>query len=78
MLVCPTGIVPDGFPPITLNPAPDIVACETVTVAVPVLVTVKLCVALLPTATLPKVKLVALAESTPAPGFPGLVFPALV
>jgi hypothetical protein len=49
-----------------------------VTVAVPVLVTVKLCVVVFPTATLPKFKLVPLAESTPAPEVPGDVFAALV
>jgi hypothetical protein len=42
VLLWPTAIVPDGFPPITLNPEPVSVACEIVTVAVPVLVTVKL------------------------------------
>jgi len=44
----------------------------------PVLVTVKLCVAVLPTATLPKLTLVALGESIPAPGSEGCVFVALV
>lgn len=78
MLLWPTGIVPEGFPPITLNAAPVMVACEIVTVAVPVLVTVKLCEAVLPTATLPKVKLLALVESTPAPGSPVEVLAALV
>ena len=55
-----------------MYPAPVIDACETFTVAVPVLVSVMLCVLLLPTATFPKFTLVALAESTPAPlpGFP--------
>ena len=38
-----------------------------VTVPNPVLVTVKLCVAVVPTATLPKLTLVALGESMPAP-----------
>jgi len=41
------------------------------TALVPVFVTVTPCVALLPTATLPRLTLVELAESTPAPGFPG-------
>jgi hypothetical protein len=54
------------------------VACEIVTVAVPVLVTVKLCVVVFPTATLPKLKLVPLAERTPAPELPGEVFATLV
>ena len=78
MLVWPTAIVPEGFPPTTLNVAPVMVACEIVTVAVPVLVTVKLCVAVLPTATLPKLMLVELAERTPAPLPPVEVFAALV
>jgi hypothetical protein len=78
VLLWPTGIVPEGFPPITLNPAPVNVACEIATAAVPVLVKVTLCVVVLPTAILPKLKLVALAESMPAPGSPGVVFAALV
>jgi hypothetical protein len=41
------------------------VAWEIFTVAFPVFVTVKLCDALLPTGTLPKLKLVELRESTP-------------
>ena len=78
MLLWPTGIVPEGFPPITLNPVPVNVACDIATDAVPVFVTVTLCIVMLPTATLPKLKLVALAVSTPAPGSPGVVFAALV
>jgi hypothetical protein len=49
-----------------------------VTVANPVLVTVKLCVALFPTAMLPKAKLVAFGERIPAPGSEGVVFAELV
>ena len=49
-----------------------------VTVPNPVFVTVKLCVELLPTAMLPKVRLVALGESIPVPGFEDCVFVALV
>jgi hypothetical protein len=78
VVLWPTAIVPEGFPPITLNVAPVMVACEIVTVAVPVFVTVRLCVVELPTATLPKLMLVELAESTPAPPLPGEVFAALV
>jgi hypothetical protein len=69
-----------GFPPTTVKPAPEIVAEPMFTVAVPVFVRLRLCVELLPTATLPKVRLVALAERTPEPGDcdcpPGLVYPA--
>jgi hypothetical protein len=78
VLLCPTPIVPEGFPPITVKPAPVMVAPEIVTVPKPVLVTVKLCVAVLPTAMLPKLKLVALGERIPAPGFEGVVFVELV
>ena len=62
----------DGLPPITVYPAPEMVAWEMLTVALPVFVTVRLCVLLFPTETFPKVTLVELAESTPVldPGFP--------
>ena len=49
-----------------------------VTVPNPVLVTLKLCVALFPTATLPKLRLAMLGESTPAPESCGAVFAELV
>lgn len=62
----------------TVKPVPVRVACEIFTVAVPVFVMVTLWVALPPTATLPKVTDVELAESTPAPEFEGLVLAALV
>jgi len=52
-------------PLITVKPVPEMVACEMSTAADPVLVTLKLCSALLPTATLPKLTVVALEESTP-------------
>jgi len=78
VLLCPTAIVPEGFPPITVKPAPVKVAPEIVTVPKPVLVTVKLCVAVLPTAMLPKLRLVTLGERIPAPGLEGVVFAELV
>jgi hypothetical protein len=78
VLLCPTPIVPEGFPPITVKPAPVKVAPEMVTVPNPVFVTVKLCVAVLPTAMLPKLTLVALGESMPAPGSEAVVFAELV
>ena len=63
-----------------MKPVPEIVAAPMFTVAVPVFVRLRLWVALLPTATLPKARLVALAERTPVPGVcdwpPGLVYPA--
>lgn len=49
-----------------------------VTVPSPVFVTVKLCVAVLPTAMLPKLTLVTLGESMPAPGSEAVVFAELV
>ncbi len=61
----PAGIVDEGFPPTILKAAPEIAACEIFTVAVPVLVTVRLSVLLLPTTTPPKLRLVELAESVP-------------
>ena len=48
-----------------LNTDPVTVACETVTLAVPVLVRVTACVLLLPTGTSPKLMAVGLAVSSP-------------
>ena len=78
MLLWPTPIVSAGFPPTTVKPAPVKAAEAIVTVPNPVLVTDKLCVAVLPTATLPKLTLVALGERMPAPEPEGCVFPELV
>jgi hypothetical protein len=78
VLLWPTPSEADGLPPVTLKPEPVTVACEMFTVAVPVFVTVTVCVALPPTATLPNVTLVDPAESTPLPGFDGEVFAELV
>ena len=79
MLLWPAGIEDDGFPPTTVKPVPEMVAWEMLTDAVPVFVTERFCVALLPTETLPKVRLEGLAERTPGPlgccGF-ALVTPA--
>jgi hypothetical protein len=72
VMLCPTGIEEAGFPPITVNAAPEIVAALMFTVAVPVFVTLTLCVPLLPTATLPKLTLVEPADNTPAGGSPVL------
>jgi hypothetical protein len=62
----------DGLPPITVYPAPVMVAWEMLTGTLPVFVTVRLCVLLFPTETFPKLTLVELADSTPVldPGFP--------
>ncbi len=78
MLLWPTAIVPDGLPPITVKPVPVKAAEAIVTVPNPVLVMLKLCVAVFPTATLPKLRLVALGESTPELGSEGDVFAELV
>src|SRR5713101_3799470 len=51
--------------PLTLTPAPMIPTLETVTLEAPVLVTVVLCVLLVPTFTFPKVRLGAPELSTP-------------
>jgi hypothetical protein len=78
VMLWPTARLVAGLPPVTLNPAPVTVACEMFTAAVPAFVTVTFCVALPPTATLPNVTLVEFAESTPLPGFDGLVLAELV
>jgi hypothetical protein len=51
--------------PLMLNPVPVTLAAEIVTEAVPLLVSVIFCVALLPTFTFPKLKLAGLADSCP-------------
>jgi len=53
-----------------VNPAPVIAAPEILTVAVPVLVTITVCVAVPPTETFPKLTLVGLGVRTPVPGVP--------
>src|SRR6202050_3609819 len=68
--LCPTGTEAEGLPPMTVNPAPEIWADAMFTVAVPVLVTVTLWVAVLPTFTFPNATVVELGESTPACGSP--------
>ena len=78
VLLWPTPMIPEGFPPTTVKPAPVKAAEAIVTVPNPVLVTVKLCVAVAPTAMLPKLTLVMLGESTPAPGLDDCVFAELV
>jgi len=78
VLLWPTPIVPAGFPPTTVKPAPVKAAEAIVTVPNPVFVTVRLCVAVVPTATLPKLALVTLGERIPAPGSEACVFAELV
>lgn len=61
--------------------APEMVAWEMLTTTVPLLVIDKVCVAVLPTATSPKLIVIVLADRMPEPlvtGVPGPVFAALV
>jgi hypothetical protein len=62
---CPAAIETEDIPPTTLKPAPVIIACEIVTAAVPVFVTVRVWELLEPVVTFPKLRLVALAASDP-------------
>jgi hypothetical protein len=61
--LCPAARVTAPEHPLTLNPAPLIAACEMVTLPVPLFVSVIVCEALLPTRALPKLRLLALADS---------------
>ena len=60
----------EDIPPTTLKPVPVTVACEIVTAAVPLLVRVKVCGLVDPSATFPKLRVVALATSVPEEGEP--------
>ena len=55
------------MPPTTEKPAPETVAWEILTVAVPEFLTVTLCDVVLPTATLPKLGLLGVADRVPEP-----------
>lgn len=66
------------LPPERVKPEPEIATWEMLTVAVPLFVRVRLCVALLPTDTPPKLRVVALGETTPEPGVPVFPPPAFV
>ena len=57
--------------PLVLKPDPVMDAWEMLTDVVPVFVTLTVCVAALPTATFPKLRLLALDERTPADGCAG-------
>ena len=61
----------EDVPPEILNPGPVIFAWEIKTVAAQLLVTVKVCKAVEPRGTVPKLTTIALAESVPEgePGF---------
>jgi hypothetical protein len=73
----PTASVAAPLPLARVKPEPEIVACVIFTAPAPVFVMLRVCIALVPMATLPKVSVVALAASTPAPGV-GVVEDALV
>jgi len=57
------GVNVSFAPPLSLNPDPDAVMVEMLTLEFPVFVTLIVCVALLPTVTFPKLTLEELAES---------------
>ncbi len=62
-VVCPALRVAGTDKPAMLKPAPKALAPEIVTLAVPELLSVMVCVPLLPTSTFPKLKLEGLGES---------------
>ena len=70
--LCPTPITLSGLPPTAVNPAPEMLAESILMVAVPVFVNESVWVGLLPTPTLPKLRVVALGVRTPVPSAPGL------
>jgi len=63
----PTARVAAPFPLMTVKAEPEIAAEVMFTAPVPVFVTLTVCSAVLPMATLPKESVVALAERTPEP-----------
>jgi hypothetical protein len=60
-VLCPAGIE-EAVPPTTAKAEPEVVASETFTGAAPVFVMLRLCVALFPIETRPKLTLTGLAE----------------
>ena len=60
---CPAPSASGRESPVTLKPVPVTLSLESATLPVPVFVNVTLCVVLLPTRTLPKLREVAEAES---------------
>ncbi len=69
-VVCPGLRVAGTDKPVMLKPVPEVLAAEMVTLAVPELLNVKVCVPLLPTSTFPKLKLEGLGVSAPCTPVP--------
>jgi len=70
VVLCPAASVSGTDKPVMLKPVPEALAAEIVTLAVPELLNVKVCVPLPPTRTLPKLKLEGLAMSAPCTPVP--------
>jgi hypothetical protein len=70
VVFCPAASVSGTDMPVMLNPVPEALAAEIVTLAVPELLNVKVCVPLLPISTFPKLKLEGLAVSVPCTPVP--------
>ncbi len=70
VVLCPAASVSGTDKPVMLNPVPEVLVAEIVTPAVPELLNVKVCAPLLPTSTLPKLKLEGLAVSVPCTPVP--------
>jgi len=70
VVFCPAASVSGTDKPVMLNPVPKTLAAEIVTLAVPELLNVKVCVPLPPTSTFPKLKLEGLAVSVPCTPVP--------
>jgi hypothetical protein len=69
-VLCPGLRVSGAVMPLMVNPVPDALAAEMVTLAVPEFVNVTVCDPLLPTSTLPKLTLAGLGVSCPCTPVP--------
>ena len=67
---CPTARLSGNVIPLTLKPVPLALTCEMETLEFPVLVTVKLCVALVPVVRLPKLSDVGFTDNCKAEAIP--------
>ena len=70
VVFCPAARVSGRDKPLMVNPVPEALAAEMVTLAVPELLNVMGCVPLLPTSTFPKLKLEGLGVSVPCTPVP--------